>query len=99
MAALSIVNIACIGSELAVAWSDEVETYLNLEELRRACPCAKCQGEPDATGMVVRPEVSYGSSAFDLVRWEIVGGYAVQLFWKDGHNTGIYSYDYMRQLG
>lgn len=95
---MKLINIACINSEVAIVWSDGVETYLPLERLRRACPCAKCQGEPDATGMVVRPQVTYGVSAFELERWDIVGGYALQLFWKDGHNTGIYSYDFLRRL-
>ena len=96
---MKISNIACINGEVAIAWSDAVETYISLETLRRACPCAKCQGEPDATGMVIRPAVSYGVSAFDLNRWDIVGGYAVQFFWKDSHSTGIFSYDYLRRLG
>ncbi len=96
---MTISNIACINGEIAIVWSDQVETYISLETLRRACPCAKCQGEPDATGMVVRPEVSYGANAFFLNNWSSIGGYAIQFFWKDGHNTGIYSYDYLRRLG
>jgi DUF971 family protein len=34
----------------------------------------------------------------ELVRWEPVGNYAVRLDWSDGHNTGIYTYEYLRQL-
>ncbi len=50
-------------------------------------------------GRVIRPQVEYGEGSFDLARYEIVGGYALQLFWLDGHNSGIYSYDYLRKLG
>ena len=46
---LSIENIGVIQSELAIAWSDGEESYISIERLRRACPCATCQGEPDAT--------------------------------------------------
>ena len=40
-------NIQQIGNELAIHWSDGVESYFGLELLRRACPCAACGGEPD----------------------------------------------------
>ncbi len=40
-------NIQQIGEELAIAWNDGTESYLKLEMLRRACPCAACGGEPD----------------------------------------------------
>ena len=96
---LGIRELAVAGDELAIAWNDGEESYLALEGLRRACPCASCQGEPDAMGRVVRPEVSYGAGAFQLTRYEVVGGYALQLFWADGHRTGLYSFDYLRRLG
>lgn len=92
-------NAAVIGSELALVFSDGREIYLPLPMLRRACPCAACQGEPDALGRVVRPIVQTGPRSFDLSRFEQVGGYALQMFWGDGHSSGIYSYDYLRRLG
>jgi DUF971 family protein len=87
-----------IGSELALAFSDGAEVYLPLPLLRRACPCAACQGEPDALGRVFRPLVEHGPRAFDLTRFEVIGGYALQLFWADGHSYGIYSYPYLIKL-
>lgn len=92
-------NIAVVGSELAVAFGDGAEVFLSLELLRRACPCAACQGEPDALGRVIRPDVKIGEYGFELRRMEQVGGYALQLFWGDGHSTGIYSFDYLKRLG
>ena len=94
-----LANIAVMGAEVALAWSDGVESYLPLVALRKACPCAACQGEPDALGRVVRPGVSYNERSFELARYESVGGYALQFSWADGHNTGIYSFDYLRKLG
>lgn len=98
MDTITLANAAIIGPEIALAWSDGGETYLTLEALRRACPCAACQGEPDALGRVVRPRVQLGAKSFDLAGWETVGGYALQFRWGDGHSTGLYSYQYLRHL-
>ncbi|MEX1048487.1 MAG: DUF971 domain-containing protein [Akkermansiaceae bacterium] len=87
-----------IGDELALSFRDGLEAYLKLPLLRRACPCAACQGEPDALGRVLRPVVEYGPRAFELLKFEIVGGYAIQPFWADGHSTGIFSYAYLQKL-
>ncbi len=92
-------NVELIGSELAIQWTDEAESYLQLEFLRRACPCAACGGEPDVLGNVIHPGVSYTPESFALQSWELVGGYALQPRWGDGHRTGIYSYQYLRRLG
>jgi DUF971 family protein len=91
-------HICRIGQELAVRMSDGREMYFSLTMLRRACPCASCQGEPDAMGRVRKPKVEYGQHAFELKRFEKVGGYGLQLFWADSHSTGIYSIEYLEKL-
>ena len=91
-------NIQQIGNELAIHWSDGVESYLDLQFLRRACPCAACGGEPDVLGNIMRPNVSYADNSFELTGFEIVGGYAIQPRWADGHSTGNYSFQYLRRL-
>ena len=98
MDTFSLKNAAVMGNELALAWSDGEESYFTFEALRRACPCAACQGEPDALGRVVRPDPQLGNKAFDLVSWDVVGGYALQPRWGDGHATGLYSYLYLRGI-
>jgi DUF971 family protein len=95
---IALKNVQLIGQELAMVWSDGVESYLPIERLRRACPCASCGGEPDVLGNVFRPNVTYTSSSFELLGWQLVGGYAIQPRWGDGHNTGIYSFQYLRRL-
>lgn len=95
---LSLENATVIGNELALSFSDGLEAYLSLPLLRRACPCARCQGEPDAMGRVIRPRVEYGPKAFELQKFETIGGYAIQLFWGDGHSTGIYGFTYLQKL-
>ena len=96
---IQLKNSAVVGGELALAWEDGLETYLPVELLRRSCPCASCQGEPDALGRVVRPEVVLGAGSTELRTLEEVGGYALRLYWGDGHSTGIYSFAYLRSLG
>jgi DUF971 family protein len=98
MARLAPTNIQPIGSELAIAWSDGTESYIPLDFLRRGCPCASCGGEPDVMGHVVRPQVSYTPDSFVLKGFAVVGGYAVQPAWADGHGTGLYTFPYLQRL-
>lgn len=95
---LELADVQLIGRELALRWSDGAESYFDLQFLRRACPCASCGGEPDVLGNVIRPEVSYSENSFDLRAWNLVGGYALQPRWADGHDTGLYSFAYLRRL-
>ena len=91
-------RVEIIGNELALAWSDGQESYIALEKLRRACPCAACGGEPDVMGEVQRPHVNYGPQSFELRSFNFVGGYAFQPTWNDGHNTGLYTFAMLRAL-
>jgi DUF971 family protein len=92
-------DIQQIGGELAIKWSDGSESYLRLETLRRSCPCAGCQGERDVLGQLHKgPEQPLTAASFELKRCEAVGGYALQPFWGDGHNSGLYTFAYLRHL-
>jgi DUF971 family protein len=93
-----ITNLQIIGRELAIAWSDGHETYLGFEDLRKACPCAVCNGEPDVLGRGEKPQPQHTDTSFLLESYELVGGYGFQPKWADGHNTGIYSVGYLRRL-
>ena len=92
-------DIQPIGNELAVKWDDGSESFIPLETLRRGCPCAGCKGETDIMGNVYKnPEQPLTQKAFELVRIVAVGGYAIQPVWADRHNTGIYSFEYLRRV-
>ena len=91
-------RVEIIGQELAVAWNDGRESFIPLERLRRACPCAACGGEPDVMGAIDRPHVSYGPHSFELRDFRFVGGYALQPVWNDGHETGLYTFRQLRSL-
>ena len=60
---ISLSRVVLIGEELALAFADGTEIYLPLSLLRRACPCAACQGEPDALGRIAAPESRIGTGS------------------------------------
>jgi DUF971 family protein len=97
--AFKLKNIAVAGRELALAWADGHESFLGFDELRRACPCAVCRGHhgitpaPDPLRVVTAPL----AGEVTIRQLNPVGAYAVQIVWSDGHDTGIYSFETLRQ--
>lgn len=88
-----------IGNELAIKWEDGTESYIPFEKLRRFCPCAGCKGETDIMGNLYKnPAKLFAPGAFRLLKLDRVGGYAVQPVWADGHTTGLFSFDYLKQV-
>ena len=96
---MQVTDLQQIGEELAIKWADGTESFIPLAKLRRHCPCAGCKGEKDIMGNLYKnPEQPLTSLACQLARIERVGGYGVQPVWRDGHGTGIYSFDYLKQV-
>src|SRR2546429_8019522 len=91
-------NIQQIGDELAIAWNDGTESFFKLEMLRRACPCASCGGEPDVLGNISRPDVSYSDKSFELVGWQLIGGFALLPRRGEGPRTGLYLFTELPRL-
>jgi len=88
-----------IGSELAIKWDDGQESFIAIEKLRRACPCAGCIGERDIMGALHKgPAQPLSPQSFQLKRMVRVGGYAIQPVWGDGHAAGIFSFEYLLRL-
>jgi len=93
-------NIQLIGETVAIAWDDGTESYVPCELLRRRCPCAACGGERDVLGREYKgPPISYQPESFQLLQFQLVGGYAVNFVWKDGHDSGIYPHPLLKKLG
>jgi ATP-binding protein involved in chromosome partitioning len=82
--------------ELAIRWSDGVETVLDVRELRLACGCAQCIDEWSGAGRLDPASVP---ADVHPLRIQAVGRYAIQIEWSDGHGSGIYPYDRLRELG
>ncbi len=84
-------------SELQIDWNDGHRGRHTTPILRKYCPCAACKTERDVhDGPTLLPIVVPGKN--ELKSIEQVGSYALQLFWVDGHRTGIYTFDYLRQI-
>ncbi len=97
---MRLVDLQPVGGELALKWDDGAEHFVALEALRRACPCASCAGETDVMGNVAKgPKMAFTESSFQIKHLQPVGGYAVQIFWKDGHGTGLFAHEYLRAIG
>jgi DUF971 family protein len=81
--------------EISIKWSDEAETVYNAPELRRFCPCASCVNE--WTGeRTLRPETVAEDVTFSRIT--VVGRYALNFHFSDGHDTGIFSYKFLRDM-
>lgn len=81
---------------LSVKWDDDTGTVIKLSNLRRGCPCAICNAEKDERGPKYIP--IYSNEQLSLSKITVVGKYAVGVEWKDGHNTGIYDFGYLRRI-
>ncbi len=88
--------------EVRIAWRDGHESRYPLDLLRRACPCALCaeqrarQSAPAGLTVLQGPVMRPGEIEASEVK--PVGRYAITFVWSDGHDSGIYSYPYLREL-
>jgi DUF971 family protein len=78
-------------SVLRILWNDDQLSRYPFEYLRGWCPCAGCQGHGAERHFV---EVNNPC----LASINMVGNYALNPKWTDGHETGIYSFEYLREL-
>ena len=81
--------------EVSIKWSDDAETRYNAAQLRRACPCASCVNEWTGQKILddkkIPDDLTFGSIS-------IVGRYALNFHFSDGHDTGIYSFAFLHKL-
>lgn len=82
-------------SALSILWGDDRRCRYRAAELRRACPCAQCVNEWTGERMLKPENISESIEIRDL---SLVGRYAINFRWSDGHETGIYSFRYLREL-
>lgn len=76
-----------------LTWDDGHSAEFDYDYLRGYCPCAGCQGH-GALGIRFHPV----AQEVDLVSVEPVGRYGLSMHWSDGHATGIYRFDFLRQI-
>lgn len=89
------------GDRLSIAWSDGQRREYTIAELRAACPCATCREKrrqpPQPTMLPILSAAETRPLALSDMR--PVGSYAYAIAFSDGHNTGIYTLDQLRELG
>jgi DUF971 family protein len=82
---------------VVITWEDvsgeESKLQYFLDDLRNACPCAGCRGH--SPGEVEPPNVR-GAGLLNIAE---VGTYALRFDWSDGHSTGIYTWEYLQEIG
>jgi DUF971 family protein len=93
------------GTGVEIDWKDGHRSAWNFAWLRWACPCATCNEEREQTGRTIGvPKPKPGGP---LVLYEApprpvevspVGKYALKFKWNDGHESGIYSWEYLRRV-
>ena len=81
--------------DLKIVWQDGHQSVYLARELRLQCPCAGCVDEH--TGQMRLIATSVPQDVHPL-KVELVGRYAITIHWSDGHHTGIYAFDKLRQL-
>jgi DUF971 family protein len=93
------------GTGVEIDWKDGHQSSWTFAWLRNACPCATCHEEREKTGRPVgapKPKektllVMY-EAPVKPVEVSPVGKYALKFKWNDGHESGIYSWDYLRRV-
>jgi DUF971 family protein len=77
-----------------LTWSDGHVAAYGYDTLRGWCPCAGCQGHSNL-------KITFHPPARPVTVESIqpVGNYAISIAFSDGHGTGIYRYDFLRELG
>jgi DUF971 family protein len=80
---------------LHILWEDKSESMLLLANLRKSCPCATCVSEREKRASSYIPLLS--SVELTIKDIQPIGTYALQLYWQDGHSTGIYTYDKLKE--
>lgn len=86
-------------SQVLVEWSDGHASTFGNKDLREACPCALCKGEPPAIGVSrVIPLTPAAPADVAAVKFSLVGRYAISFAWSDGHSSGIYPFTYLLEM-
>jgi len=92
------IKLAAGNETLSILWADGHTSVYPYRRLRDRCPCAACNEGMAAPQQPASPLPLLGVKALKPERAELIGRYALQIYWNDGHSSGIYSFDYLRSL-
>ena len=82
-------------STLGITWSDGHDSIYSVKNLRENCPCAHCIDEWSGKKMIAPGSITDDIRPKNL---KAVGLYAIQFYWSDGHDTGLYTHELLRKL-
>ena len=88
-------EIKAADGKLTIVWNDGAQSTYEFRPLRLACRCAACVDEWSHATLIQPAKIPLDVKP---VKIDVVGSYAIHIDWSDGHVTGIYSYDYLRDL-
>lgn len=84
---------------LQITWNDNSVSEISLIKLRDDCPCVHCKGETVIFSSYIPLKAPFKAAGFyEIKKIETIGNYAIQITWKDKHNTGIYSWEYLKEI-
>jgi DUF971 family protein len=95
------VSVSLKNQRMEILWRDGFRGQYELGPLRKLCPCATCrQNRREHKPGTSLPILSIPNSAgrLEVVDVALMGHYAINLKWSDGHDTGIYEYRALREL-
>jgi DUF971 family protein len=91
--------IDLIGNMVAIRWPDGREDYIPMDYLRAKSPSADTAGEPDLFGNIHGADPRTEFPGVTVTGYQTVGRYAIRFIFSDGHQTGLYSFPYLKELG
>lgn len=86
---------------LTVQWADGRSSYYSIAYLRRMSPSAEARElrkEVARNPLAIVPAGGVGGGPLTALGAELVGHYALRVRFSDGHDTGLYSWDYLREI-
>ncbi len=93
------------GAGVDITWADGHESRYLFGWLRDACPCATCEEERGGSGRKPGEPAKANPAALPMfkpatrpTKANPIGKYAIQFDWNDGHTSGIYSWQYLRDV-
>jgi DUF971 family protein len=90
------------GGKLRIAWSEGPARECSIRELRDRCPCATCREKrnaPPPTATQLNVITPAEMQPVRIAGMKPVGNYAYAIEFSDGHSTGIYTLEFLRELG
>jgi DUF971 family protein len=87
--------------KLEIDWADGERSVFPIAFLRGRCPCAQCKGDREEqrkSKSLLRVLSGDHSTPLAVLSAELVGNYAIRMEWSDQHGSGIYSFQYLREI-